>query len=338
MTLRKYRSLIVFDPKGELTAITAHSRKSYGDVYVLNPFGILPDEMKGLKQVRYNAMTALDPSSIGFHSACEAIADGFRSPNAGPNDSHWDNNARMIISATIAVLKKYGRRGEQNLVAVRNVITGANGESFYDFCRVCMELDDPFIKQKLARFAVPNAETLKELSSIISTGITNLDIVGNEAIANSLMGDDFTFRELKRKRGSSVYCVLPLNRLSVCSDYYRLFAAGMLSELLDEGMNKKSSSVLAVVDEAFQLGQMKALTDCWGMFDNIGHKCAWCGDNGLCYCKPFCGALVCSGLSIGRTFHCRKSCGASWVGQPMTAVPASSETSPRSSEWCCLFC
>src|SRR5258708_3802651 len=46
LSLGPKRSMVVFDPKGELTCITGHARKRCGEVYVLNPFGILLDHME----------------------------------------------------------------------------------------------------------------------------------------------------------------------------------------------------------------------------------------------------------------------------------------------------
>jgi hypothetical protein len=45
--------------------------------------------------------------------------------------------------------------------------------------------------------------------------------------------------------------------------------------------------------------------------------CAWCSDQSLHYCRNHCGAIVCGARVRGNTFHCRTSCGASWVGKPM---------------------
>jgi hypothetical protein len=58
------------------------------------------------------------------------------------------------------------------------------------------------------------------------------------------------------------------------------------------------------------------------LFERLDFPCAWCGNGELNYCRKDCGALVCGGRSVGNRFNCRKSCGASWVGVPLDAVPA----------------
>jgi hypothetical protein len=57
--------------------------------------------------------------------------------------------------------------------------------------------------------------------------------------------------------------------------------------------------------------------------------CAWCGDNGINLCKGKCDALVCGGRTVGNIFHCRKSCGASWVGVALESVEGETEEKRR---------
>src|ERR1035437_8312106 len=88
------RSLVNFDAKGEITCVTGKARQRYGEVYVLNPFGIHLDYMKGLKQACYNPMDILNPNSLSFHSDCDKITDSFRPQSVGP-DSHWWDTAAI---------------------------------------------------------------------------------------------------------------------------------------------------------------------------------------------------------------------------------------------------
>jgi type IV secretion system protein VirD4 len=52
------RSVIVIDPKGELAAVTAAQRCKYGDVIILNPFGVL-----NIPSAGFNPLAGLDPKS-----------------------------------------------------------------------------------------------------------------------------------------------------------------------------------------------------------------------------------------------------------------------------------
>lgn len=265
LSLPRRYSLIVVDPKGELCAITGHYRKRFGKVYVLNPFEILQKPLKGLKQARYNPMGILDPASTAFHATADKLAEAICPDDLAGAERHWIMSARQLISGIIAALVKFGAEADRTLAAVRNVITGANGHSVFEFCRECMSLPDPYVRQKLGRFATKDAEESKELNSIVSTADTCTGFIGNEAIAESLKASDFDFRDLKRKRGMTVFVCLPLNKLDVCSAYFRLIMAAALSDLLEEGLKGAGTPVLAIVDEMAQIGPLKALTDAWGM-------------------------------------------------------------------------
>ena len=123
------------------------------------------------------------------------------------------------------------------------------------------EVADPFIRQNLGRFAAPDAETNKELNSIVSTANTELRFVGNEAIATSLGGSDIRFRDLKR-RVITVYLVLPLQYLDVCGKWFRLVISSALADLLAE---EKGVPVLMLIDEFFQLGSLRSIENAMGM-------------------------------------------------------------------------
>jgi hypothetical protein len=63
-------------------------------------------------------------------------------------------------------------------------------------------------------------------------------------------------------------------------------------------------------------------------FESTAAPCAWCGDQIFNHCKSYCGALVCGGRMNGNTFHCRKSCGATWTGKPLREVKGSMRREP----------
>ena len=55
-------------------------------------------------------------------------------------------------------------------------------------------------------------------------------------------------------------------------------------------------------------------------FESKVFPCPWCGDKSINHCARHCGAFVCGGLIVGGMFHCRASCGASWIGWPLKRV------------------
>ena len=64
-------------------------------------------------------------------------------------------------------------------------------------------------------------------------------------------------------------------------------------------------------------------------FDDSALPCAWCGSGGINFCAGYCDAYVCGGREVGDTFHCRKSCGASWLGVPLMEAPGQTKQPVR---------
>lgn len=264
-------SCICIDPKAENAAITGHRRARFGKVFVLNPFDMLPDALRGLTRARFNPMDILDPASIAFHALCDKLAAALVW-DEGREGMHFTTAARMLVSGVIAALMRHGASWEKNLAAVARVISG----DIRGFCRVTVQATtDPFIVQKLQRFAYADPEN-REVNDVISTAITQLGFIGNAAIAESLSGSDFRFSDLKRGI-ATVYICLPLNMLDICDKYFRLILETALSDLLNEGQRGAGKRVLAIVDEMAQLGpHMKSLENAMGMAAGAAGLQLWC--------------------------------------------------------------
>ena len=240
------RSLYCVDPKAEMVCVTGHARKRWGKVIVINPFRIHLDRMKGLIQGTINPLDMLHPESPSFMSECDKEAESFRPQQGSSTDPHWWETASKAISGTIAAVKKYAPPEDQNLISVRAAITGANGRSFYEFCRECMKCPDSHIRERLAGFAAPGAEESRERQGVLATMDTQTAWLGNEAIASILKTSNWHPRDPKRHPGLSLYVVLPLNMMDVCFPLFQMITMLMLWGLLDEGIT--GPSVLAIID------------------------------------------------------------------------------------------
>jgi type IV secretion system protein VirD4 len=267
-------SAVVFDPKAELVSITGFFRRAFGKVYVLNPLDLYLKTLKGLKQARFNPMSILDPASVSFHALCDKIA-GTLVLNEEGNGKHFSDGARILVSGIIAALARHGEDAKRNLVEVARVIS--SGEGLFRFCRNAMTSNDPYIVQKLQRFALrSDAKPGDELRDVIATAITNLGFITG-GIADSLKGSDFRFADLKKKPGTTVYVCLPLSTLDVSDKYFRLLLDCFLTDLLEEGQHGKGKSVLCLVDEMAQIGpHMKSLENAMGMAAGAAGLQLWC--------------------------------------------------------------
>jgi type IV secretion system protein VirD4 len=227
-------SCIIIDPKCENALITARFRRRFGKVYILNPFKLFPHELGGM-QARFNPMQIISAeSSLSFHALCDKLAAALVWEEGNSEGRHWTTAARILVSGIIAALIRHGDPARRTLVEVARVIS--SGDELFTFCRNAMQSNDPFIIQKLKRFALaPGAEPSREMHDVIATAITNLAFIGNAAIAESLSGSDFRFSDLKRKPGTTVFICLPLATLDVTDKFFRLILESALAELLNEG-------------------------------------------------------------------------------------------------------
>jgi type IV secretion system protein VirD4 len=269
-------SCLIIDPKGQLCAVTRKQREKFGRVLVLNPFNILPDELG--PSVRYNPMATLDPDSIGFGADCDAMAEAIVTYD-GKGESHWPESAQILISGIVMRLASdpdYATR--RNLAFMRDRVTKNPYRFAAEVCEIANAAErdggdlDPvvgLVHERLARFGAPDAHLNKEVGSIVSTANTQTRFLGNRAIAESVSGSDFLFRDLKREP-MTIYLVLPTRYLITASKWFRLVMASALSELLQEPEPGEDVPVLAVVDECYQLGTLNILRDAMSLAAGYG--------------------------------------------------------------------
>jgi type IV secretory pathway TraG/TraD family ATPase VirD4 len=186
MSLKGRTTLLLIDPKAEITCICGKFRRRFGNVYVWNPYGICLDYMGGLTQAGWNPMSDIDWSSPNAFSDCFKLISTFWKEAGGQADPHWSTSALSLVATIVYTLGRYGKPGEKNLPAMRAVLTGSHGGSIYAFCREGLKINDETVRAGLARFAAPGAEENKELSGIISSAITQTAWLSNPAIAETL--------------------------------------------------------------------------------------------------------------------------------------------------------
>jgi len=276
--LEYQQSCIVIDPKGQLAAITKARRerpKNEGGlgqrVIVLNPFNVWP-EILG-PSAHYNPMSLLDPTQEDWDADCMKLAEGLIARD-NEKDSHWTDRARTLLTGIIGQLAAHGREGKKNLAEVRRILT----EDF--------EFEDPetkktvikpllvavaqaaknsphaFIRQSLAGYANEDPRNAGELESFKENAKKQTEFLGMETMARNLRGDgDFRFADLK-EQPTTVYIILPDNRLDICGKWFRLVVASALDDLWRG--EKGTYRVLAILDEFAQIGHLNVLENAAG--------------------------------------------------------------------------
>ncbi len=253
---RRRASVILIDPKGELTSIVAARRKLFSDVVAIDPFNTLGTlGIRGVRRVGFNPLAALDPRSVSFGGDINTITDGLfvHDHGGGENSAYFNDAGQQLTSAVIRVLLKYEPATRHNLTAVREVLCG----DVFGFAQRYADCDDPLVRQGLSRFTSASAPQSREFSGIISTAITQTAFVGVEGINESLSGTGLRFRDLKRKP-MTVSLILPLDKIASSGKWFRICLAAALVDLLKAGLEGRGLPVLAVCDEFFSIGPMKS--------------------------------------------------------------------------------
>src|ERR1700733_3499850 len=88
------RSYIIFDPKGEICAVTTAYRRRVSDVKIIKPYGLLVDERPDMRSDQWNALGDLDPDDdLTFGDESQAKAAALIPANANDANSFFTDAA-----------------------------------------------------------------------------------------------------------------------------------------------------------------------------------------------------------------------------------------------------
>ena len=261
----KDRSIVVFDPKGELAAITADYRSTVSNVVFLNPFNVL-----GLGSSGFNPPTALDPKSPCFYDDAAALGEALIRMES--KDPHWTESAQGLMVALI-MWEKLQHGDNANLENVREMLTapdtyetfiGENGRPHerltggLRYIATQMVLEGGYQIASLAsRFA---GKDTNELAGIRSTADTQTRWLLSKPMRDDLKKSGVDFRALKDKP-TTVYVILPAERLRTHSTWLRLVMVSALRALYRVG----GMRTLFLIYEMPALGHLGPLEDAFGL-------------------------------------------------------------------------
>jgi type IV secretion system protein VirD4 len=263
------RSIVVVDPKGELAAITAQHRSRVSDVVILNPFGVL-----GIPTAGFNPLALLDQDSPEFVDDASGIAEALI--KIEEKDPHWSESAQGLVIAMIMWEVKLARREHRqpSLENVRLMLTEAD------------EREDPTTERKgklvkglrftVARMCAEGGFEIESLSSRFGRDSEEMASVRSTAdrqtrwllsplMRQNLLHNDINFADLK-KRPTTVYVVLPAERMRTHSVWLRLVIVSALRSLYKPGGLK----TLFMLDEFAQLGHLAPIEDAFGLVRGYG--------------------------------------------------------------------
>lgn len=279
--MRSEGSILVIDPKGENARRTAQRRKANGqDVRIVDPWGVsLEADRYGEGAARellakYNPLDALDPDDPDLATDAMMLADALVVPSG--NEQFWTEEAKALIYGFILyVVTDPQEQGQRTLGRIREILClppaaevedGLLAGTFTEIMLRMTDSDHSLVRASAFRMAQKND---KELSSVISTAQSNTHFLDSPAIRESLSASDFSFRDLKRS-ATTVYLVLPLDRLPSFNRWLRLLITSAMIDLTRMPAPIDQEPVRVILDEFAALQRLSAVETAFGTMAGLG--------------------------------------------------------------------
>lgn len=265
-------SAIVIDPKGENAWITARFRREglKQKTIILDPW----DEVNrrygnftGEKETvaRFNPLSVLDPESPHYADDLAYLADALII-NQG-KDPHWDDSARELVSGIIAYLIEKDKR-TATLPFMREILCLPSDEIAIIAKKAQALGRKSVAARKLGRFVNES----RELSSVISTALTQTAFLDSETLGKNLEFTDFSFEDLLTGR-ATIYLVLPVDKLQTYGRWLRLMISIGIRTVARE-VKRAFAPVLFILDEFGTIGRLSAVAQAYGLMAGL-NMCVW---------------------------------------------------------------
>ena len=257
-------SVLVIDPKGENTLITAQARKNMGqDVCILDPWAIA--QVDGIETARFNPMDWLQDCSLDLAENCMILADAIVIPSNG-NEPFWKDEAKAYIVGVIGyVASDPDEEGQRHLARVRDLFL-LDGDGLQELLNKMMQSPHHFIASAGAR-GLQKDEKL--LSNVIASVQAETHFLDSPCMRESLSASDFKFEDLKTKK-LSIYLVLPADRMHTFNRWSRLLIQIAIIANARNIAVKPEKPILFILDELPALGKMPVIEHAYGLMAGFG--------------------------------------------------------------------
>lgn len=255
-------SVIVIDPKGENAIVTARHRHEMGQaVHVLDPWGIT-----GLPRARFNPLLTLGADSIDLSEDAALLADGLVLPGTKADDEFWNGEARSLLAGLLMHIVTTEAPEDCHLGALRTMLTCGEKE----FADLLEDMNDNHAAHGLVKRTAQRLlqKTDRERSGVISTAQAQTHFLDSPRMTDVLASSSFDLDDLKAKP-TTIYLVLPADRLATHGRWLRLIIGLCLSALTRSGMASQQP-VLFMLNEFAALGRLQAVETAIGLLAGYG--------------------------------------------------------------------
>jgi type IV secretion system protein VirD4 len=263
------RSVLVIDPKGENAKIAGEARKRFGAVHILDPFGVT-----GMPASAYNPLGRLDAESLDLGEDAASLAEALvMDPPGQQSEAHWNEEAKALLAGLIMFAVAHEDQDRRTLATVREYLT-LPPEKF----RALLELmqDSTAAGGLIARAANRFlGKSDREAASVMSSAQRHTHFLDSPRIVAVTARSDFQFSALRHDL-TSIFLVLPPNRLDAYSRWLRLLVAQALQDIARDaeaaqaGSQRLKQPALFLLDEFAALGRLEAVERAMGLMAGYG--------------------------------------------------------------------
>ena len=272
------RSVLVIDPKGENARIAGEARQRFGTVHVLDPF-----EVSGHPSACYNPLDRLTPDSLDLGEDAASLTEALVMDPAGQvQEAHWNEEAKAILGGLIMFCVCHEDSDRRSLATVREYLT-LPPEKLRALLELMQDSDEAggLIARAANRFL---GKADREAASVLSNAQRHTHFLDSPRIARCLARSDFAFSDL-RHRITSVFLVLPPNRMDAYSRWLRLLVSQALQDIARDAevsatlaapvdaqgaSQRLFTPTLFLLDEFAALGRLEAVERAMGLMAGYG--------------------------------------------------------------------
>lgn len=266
------RSVLVIDPKGENARIAGEARRRLGTTHVLDPF-----EVSGMPSAAYNPLDRLTPDSLDLGEDAASLTEALvMDPSGQVSEAHWNEEAKAILGGLIMFCVCHEDRDRRTLATVREYLT-LPPEKLRALLELMQDSDAAggLIARAANRFL---GKADREAASVLSNAQRHTHFLDSPRIARCMTRSDFAFSDL-RHRITSVFLVLPPNRMDAYSRWLRLLVSQALQDIARDAeasvgaqgaSQRLSTPALFLLDEFAALGRLEAVERAMGLMAGYG--------------------------------------------------------------------
>jgi type IV secretion system protein VirD4 len=266
--MRKRRSIICFDPKGELTAMTARRRAELGRLMILDPFNLMPELVPERKEFwekhrfHWNSLAHLDmtgnPDAI---TDARSLAEGLVDREVGSSSKFFEDSMENMITA-LALWERIQRGKAASWRNIRRELASPTLVDTFDQ----MRKSNVYALQvagdaTYGRLTDKKSQTTS-LKDVMATILKNTAFLDDDRIGEDMFeGEAMPFAEM-HKEIISVFIVLPLGQLTKQSKWLRQFvnlAVNVFLRAAPRAGEAKLPPVLMMLDEFGNVGRLTEL-------------------------------------------------------------------------------